>query len=129
MTAFIGEATVAFTRFAAGTARFRRSDLFLTMQQCGAQALPRASSCRDAPAPHSPPSEVNIVRFEGAPGKSVLLKAQWAIFNGERDVSFYRQSVISEKAHGDTYEAFVAAMSKALAGLGGDIADAISVLN
>ena len=43
MTAFIGEASTAFARLIAGRARFRRRDLLLTMQQCGAQALPIVS--------------------------------------------------------------------------------------
>jgi phospholipid/cholesterol/gamma-HCH transport system permease protein len=41
--AFIGEAFVAFLKLAAGKAQFRRSDLLLTMQECGAQALPIVS--------------------------------------------------------------------------------------
>ncbi len=40
---FIGEATVAFMRLLTGKARFRPSDLFLIMQECGAQALPIVS--------------------------------------------------------------------------------------
>ena len=40
---FIGEATVAFVRLFAGKARFRPSDFFLIMQECGAQALPIVS--------------------------------------------------------------------------------------
>jgi phospholipid/cholesterol/gamma-HCH transport system permease protein len=40
---FIGEASVAFMRLLAGKAQFRRSDLFLTIQECGAQALPIVS--------------------------------------------------------------------------------------
>ncbi|HET6513904.1 MAG TPA: ABC transporter permease [Thermodesulfovibrionales bacterium] len=43
MLAFIGEALIAVLRFFAGKARFKRSDLFLTMQECGAQALPIVS--------------------------------------------------------------------------------------
>ena len=43
MTAFIGEASAAFVRLITGRARFRRSDLFLTIQQCGAEALPIVS--------------------------------------------------------------------------------------
>ena len=43
MLAFIGEASVAFMRLLAGKAQFRRSDLFLTIQECGAQALPIVS--------------------------------------------------------------------------------------
>jgi phospholipid/cholesterol/gamma-HCH transport system permease protein len=40
LLAFIGEATVAFFKLLAGKASFRRSDLFLFIQQCGADALP-----------------------------------------------------------------------------------------
>ncbi len=40
---FVGEATVAFMRLLRGKARFRPSDFFLVMQECGAQALPIVS--------------------------------------------------------------------------------------
>jgi len=40
---FIGEAFLAFLKFFVGKARFQRSDLMLTIQQCGAQALPIVS--------------------------------------------------------------------------------------
>jgi phospholipid/cholesterol/gamma-HCH transport system permease protein len=43
MLNFIGEATVAFGRLLRGKACFRTSDLFLTIQECGAQALPIVS--------------------------------------------------------------------------------------
>jgi len=43
MIAFIGEATIAFAKFLIGKATFRRSDLFLLLQECGAQALPVVS--------------------------------------------------------------------------------------
>jgi phospholipid/cholesterol/gamma-HCH transport system permease protein len=43
MLEFIGEATVAFIRLFSGKARFRPSDFFLIMQECGAQALPIVS--------------------------------------------------------------------------------------
>ena len=43
LTAFLGEATVAFGRFLVGKAKFRRTDLWLTIQQCGADALPIVS--------------------------------------------------------------------------------------
>jgi phospholipid/cholesterol/gamma-HCH transport system permease protein len=38
--AFIGEAFVALVRLLTGKARFRRSDLFLFIQECGVDALP-----------------------------------------------------------------------------------------
>ncbi len=40
LLAFIGEAFIAFLKFLVGKASFRRSDLFLFIQQCGADALP-----------------------------------------------------------------------------------------
>ncbi len=39
MLSFLGEVSVAFFRFFTGRARFRRSDLMLTLEECGADAL------------------------------------------------------------------------------------------
>lgn len=43
MLEFLGEASGAFLRLIGGKARFRRSDLVLLIQECGAQALPIVS--------------------------------------------------------------------------------------
>ncbi|MGO9611492.1 MAG: MlaE family ABC transporter permease [Dissulfurispiraceae bacterium] len=43
MVAFIGEAAVALMKLFVGKAQFRSSDLFLIIQECGAQALPIVS--------------------------------------------------------------------------------------
>ena len=43
MLTFVGEAALAFVRFLAGKASFRRSDLILVVQECGFQALPIVS--------------------------------------------------------------------------------------
>ncbi len=43
MLTFIGEASASLGRFLVGKAQFRRSDLTLTLQECGAQALPIVS--------------------------------------------------------------------------------------
>jgi phospholipid/cholesterol/gamma-HCH transport system permease protein len=43
MLAFIGEACLALGKLARGRARFRSSDLFLFIQECGADALPIVS--------------------------------------------------------------------------------------
>jgi len=43
MLEFIGTTTVAFVRLLRGQARFRSTDLFLTIEACGAQALPIVS--------------------------------------------------------------------------------------
>jgi phospholipid/cholesterol/gamma-HCH transport system permease protein len=41
--AFLGESTIAFGQLLRGRARYRPADLFLTIQECGAQALPIVS--------------------------------------------------------------------------------------
>lgn len=43
MIAFVGDAAIAFSKFLVGRATFRRSDLSLLLQECGAQALPIVS--------------------------------------------------------------------------------------
>ncbi len=43
MVNFLGEATIAFNRMLVGKASFRRSDLFVIMQESGVQALPIVS--------------------------------------------------------------------------------------
>lgn len=43
MIEFIGGASEAFVKMLTGKARFRKADLFLLMQECGAQALPIVS--------------------------------------------------------------------------------------
>lgn len=43
MVRFIGEATIALGNFLRGRASYRRSDLMLIIQECGAQALPIVS--------------------------------------------------------------------------------------
>jgi phospholipid/cholesterol/gamma-HCH transport system permease protein len=43
MIAFLGEATIALSKFLVGKANFRRLDLLLLLQECGYQALPVVS--------------------------------------------------------------------------------------
>jgi phospholipid/cholesterol/gamma-HCH transport system permease protein len=43
MLAFLGETCIAVVHFLTGRAKFRLSDLFLTIQECGVQALPIVS--------------------------------------------------------------------------------------
>jgi phospholipid/cholesterol/gamma-HCH transport system permease protein len=40
LVTFLGESTIALGRFFVGKAKFRRTDLWLTIQQCGVDALP-----------------------------------------------------------------------------------------
>lgn len=72
--------------------------------------------------------EVSIIRFEGTPGRSVQMKVQWAIFDKDGKLLSKKDSNISEEVHDATYDAFVAALSDALAGLSRDIAGAIQSL-
>ena len=69
--------------------------------------------------------EVLVDRFEGTPGDSVLLKAQWGVFAANRSLLLKRESLIREQINGSSYDALVAAMSSALERLSRDIAGAI----
>ncbi len=69
--------------------------------------------------------DVNIIRFEGTRGKSVQLKAQWAIYDKEKGLLLRRESTMSEEVYGATYEAYVSALSKTLFSLSRDISGAI----
>lgn len=69
--------------------------------------------------------EVFVNRFEGTLGDSVLLKAQWEVFNHDGRLLLKRESLVREQIHGDSYDALVAAMSSALERLSRDIAGGI----
>src|SRR5262249_8209035 len=43
LVTFLGQVTIAFFRLLRGCARYRRTDFFLVVQECGAQALPIVS--------------------------------------------------------------------------------------
>ncbi len=69
---------------------------------------------------------VEVARFDGAMGENVTLEARWALFSekGKRLLT-KETSRISEPVKGDSYEALVAAQSRALAGLSREIAEAV----
>ncbi|MFA5180983.1 MAG: PqiC family protein [Syntrophales bacterium] len=69
---------------------------------------------------------VDILRFDGVLGKTVILKANWAILeeNGTKTI-LVRRSDISEPVNGGDYAAFVAALSRALGKLSREIAAAV----
>ena len=74
--------------------------------------------------------EVRVDRFEGTLGDSVLLKAQWEVFDKDRSLILKKESRISEQMNGSNYDALVAAMSSALERLSRDISGGIvSVLH
>jgi uncharacterized lipoprotein YmbA len=67
---------------------------------------------------------VDIVRLESVPGDSVTLEANWTLRRpgGARRTG---RSLVREKVAGQGYDALVAACSRALYGVSGDIAQAI----
>ncbi|MBI5057161.1 MAG: membrane integrity-associated transporter subunit PqiC [Nitrospirae bacterium] len=85
-------------------------------------------SAMQPPAAHWYRVEVSIMRFEGAPGGYVQMKAHWAIFDKDKGMLLKRESNISEEVHGAGYEAFVSALSKTLFSLSRDISNAVMSL-
>lgn len=71
---------------------------------------------------------VDVNRFDGDPGKSVLLAARWSV-RGEQQGKILSagESNITESVEGQGYDALVAAMSRALAALAREIAPGIPV--
>ena len=69
--------------------------------------------------------EVRVERFEGTPGDSVMLKAQWGVFAHNRGLLLKTEALITEQISGGSYDALVAAMSSALERLSRDIAGGI----
>jgi len=73
--------------------------------------------------------EIEVSRFDGKPGDSVLLQSQWIVFSKDRTkVLRTKTSSLSEPVNGKGYEALVAAQSRALATLGREIAEAVGSL-
>ncbi len=73
--------------------------------------------------------EIEVSRFDGKPGDSVLLESRWIVFSEDRKrVLGTKTSSLSEPVNGKGYVALVAAQSRALAALGREIAEAIRSL-
>jgi hypothetical protein len=72
---------------------------------------------------------MSVIRFEGRPGGKVELISRWGFLVGEdKTLMDVQKSSISEPTDGSTYEALVAAHSRALLELSREIADAISAI-
>ena len=65
-------------------------------------------------------------RFDAAPGKNLVLKAQWAVIDkeGKYFLSF-RETIVTKPVKGNSYSAAVASMSETLGDLSKAIADGI----
>ncbi len=69
--------------------------------------------------------EMFVDRFEETLGDSVLLKAQWAIVAQDKKLLLNRESLIREQMNSGSYDALIAAMSRALERLSTDIVGGI----
>ena len=73
---------------------------------------------------------VDIVQFDGQPGKEVLLIARWSVLTGEENTLLMtKRSDIREKISGSGYPGFVAAQSRALGKLSQEIVEEIHDVN
>ena len=71
---------------------------------------------------------VDMTRFEGTIGESVILAARWSVSREEdRKILSAHESIVKERVEGQDYDALVEAMSRALTGLSREIAAAIPV--
>ena len=69
---------------------------------------------------------IDILRLDGVLGKTVILKANWAILEEKgTKTNLVRRSDISEPVNGGDYAGFVAAQSRALGTLSREIAAAV----
>jgi uncharacterized lipoprotein YmbA len=69
---------------------------------------------------------VEILRFEGKPGGEVMLRARWRLLDGSGRELALRATAVAEPTGGPGYGPLVAALSRALAALSGEIASAIT---
>jgi len=73
--------------------------------------------------------KIDVIRFDGRLGKSVVLETAWALFGENRTKPLLSTaSVVSEKVEQNGYEGLVQAQSRAIAGLSREIAGAIQAL-
>ena len=72
---------------------------------------------------------VSVSRFDGVLGQSVVLQARWTLtsLNGGKEESLaVNEAVVTEQIAGSDYEAFVAAMQRALLRFGQQMGDSIA---
>ena len=69
-----------------------------------------------------------VLLFDGRPGGAVTLDTRWRIISRDGKELLVKRSTVTETATAPGYEAMVAAMTRALVALGGDIAAEIRAL-
>lgn len=89
-------------------------------------AVVRWTSAMQTVAPFRNRMAIEILRFEGAVGGTVVLKGRYALLDqdGKRAISA-GESTVREPAGGPDYESLVAAMSRALAAFSKEVAEAV----
>ncbi len=68
---------------------------------------------------------IAVVRFEGCPGHEVTLDARWRLLGRDGAELAFRRTTHTEPVAGSGMSSLVAAMNRAIGGLGRDIADEI----
>jgi uncharacterized protein len=68
---------------------------------------------------------VAVARFDGTPGKSVTLDARWRLLGKDGKELAFKRTTITEPVTSSEIPALVAAMNRAIGGLGQDISRAI----
>ena len=99
----------------------------LSLQLAGKRVtVVRWTSAMQTMAPFRNRVAIEILRFEGPVGGTVVLKARYALFgpDGKKVIST-GESTVREPAGGGDYESLVAAMSRALAAFSKEIAAAV----
>ncbi len=71
---------------------------------------------------------IDVIRFDGRLGGDVLLEARWRVLGREKKELVLRYSAMTEATGESGYPALVAAMSRSLAALSREIADAVKTL-
>ena len=89
-------------------------------------AVVRWSAAAQTMAPFRNRLAVEVLRFEGPVGGTVILKARYALFGQDgKEVISAGESIIREPAGGSDYEALTAAMSRAMATFSREVAAAV----
>ena len=71
---------------------------------------------------------VTVVRFDGHPGGDVTLDTRWRILDSHGEEQVFQRSTVIDTVKGQGHEPIVAAMTRALASLGQEIAREIRAL-
>jgi uncharacterized lipoprotein YmbA len=69
--------------------------------------------------------EIDVARFDGTLGQSVILVARWSLYDNNDEVITTKVSIIEEAIGGDGYDALISAQNRTLEGLSREITTAI----